>query len=57
MASRSARRADVFNPATGAVIRRVPLADAAEVDEAVRAAQAAWPDWRAAPGFKMPPLG
>jgi malonate-semialdehyde dehydrogenase (acetylating)/methylmalonate-semialdehyde dehydrogenase len=52
VASRSARHADVFNPATGAVIRRVPLADAGEVDAAVGAALAAWPDWRAAPPLR-----
>ncbi len=50
--SRSARHADVFNPATGAVVRRVPLADAGEVDAAVGAALAAWPDWRAAPPLR-----
>ena len=50
--SRSARLADVFNPATGAVVRRVPLADAGEVDAAVGAALAAWPDWRAAPPLR-----
>ena len=52
VASRSARHADVFNPATGAVVRRVPLADAGEVDAAVGAALAAWPDWRAAPPLR-----
>ena len=50
--SRSARHAEVFNPATGAVVRSVPLADAGEVDDAVRAAVAAWPDWRAAPPLR-----
>jgi malonate-semialdehyde dehydrogenase (acetylating)/methylmalonate-semialdehyde dehydrogenase len=50
--SRCARHAEVFNPATGAVIRRVPLADAGEVDAAVGAAQTAWPDWRAAPPLR-----
>ena len=50
--SRSRRHADVFNPATGAVVRRVPLADAGEVDAAVGAALAAWPDWRAAPPLR-----
>jgi acyl-CoA reductase-like NAD-dependent aldehyde dehydrogenase len=37
------------DPATGAVQAEVPLAGAAEVDEAVRAAQAAFPVWRAMP--------
>ena len=39
------RFGDVFNPATGAVSARVPLAGAAEVDAAVAAARAAWPAW------------
>ncbi|BAI74766.1 methylmalonate-semialdehyde dehydrogenase (plasmid) [Azospirillum sp. B510] len=39
---------DVFNPATGRVVARVPLATAAEVDKAVAAARAAWPAWAAA---------
>jgi malonate-semialdehyde dehydrogenase (acetylating)/methylmalonate-semialdehyde dehydrogenase len=47
----SGRFGDVFNPATGQVQARVPLANAAELDEAVRAAQAASPAWGA-----MPPL-
>jgi malonate-semialdehyde dehydrogenase (acetylating)/methylmalonate-semialdehyde dehydrogenase len=38
---------DVFDPATGAVQARVALADAAEVDRAVAAAQAAFPAWAA----------
>jgi betaine-aldehyde dehydrogenase len=33
------------NPATGEVLGRVPLADAADVDRAVRAAMAAFPSW------------
>ncbi|WP_143282070.1 CoA-acylating methylmalonate-semialdehyde dehydrogenase, partial [Caballeronia choica] len=36
---------DVFNPATGAVSSRVPLASVAEVDAAVAAAKAAFPAW------------
>jgi malonate-semialdehyde dehydrogenase (acetylating)/methylmalonate-semialdehyde dehydrogenase len=40
------RLGDVFNPATGEVIRRVPLAGKAEVDRAVAAARAAFPGWR-----------
>ncbi len=43
-AAGSAQRAqDVFNPATGAVSARVALANAADVDAAVAAAQAAFP--------------
>jgi malonate-semialdehyde dehydrogenase (acetylating)/methylmalonate-semialdehyde dehydrogenase len=37
---------DVFNPATGDVIRRVPLAGKADIDDAVAAAKAAFPAWR-----------
>jgi malonate-semialdehyde dehydrogenase (acetylating) / methylmalonate-semialdehyde dehydrogenase len=39
------RFGDVFNPATGEVSGRVPLASAAEVGEAVAAAKAAFPGW------------
>jgi len=42
------RRADVFDPATGAVARNVVLGTADDVDAAVRAATAAWPAWAAA---------
>ncbi len=44
-----ARTAPVFDPATGAETARVPLASAAEVDAAVRAAAAAFPAWRDTP--------
>ncbi|MEX2009948.1 MAG: CoA-acylating methylmalonate-semialdehyde dehydrogenase, partial [Dongiaceae bacterium] len=44
---RSGRFADVFNPATGEVAARVPLAGAAEIDRAVMAATAAFPAWAA----------
>jgi len=40
---------DVVNPSTGAVISRVPLGGAAEVDQAVAAAQRAHPAWAATP--------
>ena len=39
----------VMNPATGAVIARVPFANAADVDRAVRAAHAAFLEWRNVP--------
>jgi malonate-semialdehyde dehydrogenase (acetylating)/methylmalonate-semialdehyde dehydrogenase len=39
--------ADVTNPATGAVLARVPLSSAADLDAAVRAAREALPAWRA----------
>jgi len=40
---------DVFNPADGSVISRVPLSSAGAVDDAVRAARAAFPGWAATP--------
>ena len=42
---RSGRFGEVWNPARGEVQARVPLASAAEVGEAVGAAQAAFPRW------------
>jgi len=44
--AQSKRTADVPNPATGEVIRQVPLASKADVDAAVAAARAAFPAWR-----------
>src|SRR5271155_4048364 len=41
------RFGDVFNPATGERVRRVAFASAAEVDQAVSAAAAAFPGWAA----------
>jgi len=46
-AAGSGRTADVFNPATGEVVRQVQLAGAGDVDRAVAAAKAAFPGWRA----------
>jgi len=43
------RTAPVFNPATGEQTGQVALASDADVDEAVRAAQAAFPGWAATP--------
>ncbi|HLJ73983.1 MAG TPA: aldehyde dehydrogenase family protein, partial [Thermoanaerobaculia bacterium] len=40
---------DVTNPANGAVISRVPLSPASEVDRAVQAAQNAFPAWSGLP--------
>jgi malonate-semialdehyde dehydrogenase (acetylating)/methylmalonate-semialdehyde dehydrogenase len=37
---------DVFNPATGEMLARVPLSDAGDLDAAVRAAREALPVWR-----------
>ncbi len=47
-----ARMGEVYNPATGAVARLVPYADAATVDAAVQAAAAALPAWRDAPPLR-----
>jgi len=41
------RFGEVFNPATGAVSGRVPLASKAEVEAAIASAQAAFPAWAA----------
>src|SRR5438093_2504477 len=47
--SRASDYYDVLNPATGETIVRVPLSPPEEVDEAVQAAQAAFPEWRRTP--------
>src|SRR5438093_7169377 len=47
--SRASDYYDVLNPATGETIVRVPLSPPEEVDEAVQAAQAAFPAWRRTP--------
>ena len=39
--------AAVINPATGQAIAEVPLASTADLDEALAAAERAWPAWRA----------
>jgi malonate-semialdehyde dehydrogenase (acetylating) / methylmalonate-semialdehyde dehydrogenase len=49
VASSGATLLDVRNPATGEILARVPLSTAADVDAAVRAAQRAFPAWRATP--------
>lgn len=40
---------DVVDPSTGEVIESIPLAGAADVDDAVAAAAEAFPDWASAP--------
>jgi len=45
----SGRFGDVYNPATGEVTKRVPLASAAETQSAIAAAAAALPAWAATP--------
>ena len=52
VAGTSGRSGDVFNPATGRVQSRVPLATDAEVDNAVQAAAAAFPSWSAQPPLR-----
>jgi malonate-semialdehyde dehydrogenase (acetylating) / methylmalonate-semialdehyde dehydrogenase len=52
IAAHTSRYGEVTNPATGEVIRHVPLADADDVDAAVAAATAALPAWRAAPSLR-----
>ncbi len=46
------RTGDVYNPATGQVAKKVPLADAKIVDAAVKAAAAALPAWRDTPPLR-----
>jgi len=46
------RTQPVFNPATGAAIRTLQLADAATVEQAITSAHAAFPEWRATPPLK-----
>ncbi len=46
------RHGEITNPATGAVIRAVPFADAAAVDAAVGAATRALPGWRTTPPLR-----
>ena len=46
------RTADVFNPATGRVIRQVALADRQTTEEAIAAAAAAFESWRDTPPLK-----
>jgi malonate-semialdehyde dehydrogenase (acetylating)/methylmalonate-semialdehyde dehydrogenase len=47
--SRASEWLEVVNPATGEALARVPLAGAAEVNAAVAAAAAAFPEWRRTP--------
>jgi malonate-semialdehyde dehydrogenase (acetylating)/methylmalonate-semialdehyde dehydrogenase len=49
VASTSTDQLDVQNPATGETLARVPLSGAADVDAAVKAARAAFPEWRRRP--------
>jgi len=48
----SGRFGDVYNPATGRPARRVAMANAADVNQAIAAAAAAFPAWAAAPPLR-----
>ena len=48
----TSRMGDVYNPATGRVVRRVPFCDANVVDSAVKAASAAFAEWRDWPALR-----
>ena len=50
--SASSRFGPVTNPATGAVIRKVPFCKAADIDNAVKAAAAAAPGWGDTPPLR-----
>src|SRR5262247_999088 len=52
VASTSGRFGEVTNPALGAVTKRVPFCNAADIDAAVKAGQAAFPAWRDAPALR-----
>jgi malonate-semialdehyde dehydrogenase (acetylating)/methylmalonate-semialdehyde dehydrogenase len=51
-AADDARTQDVFNPAIGRAVRQVALAGRATVEEAIAAAEAAFPEWRNTPPIK-----
>ncbi|MDX1370612.1 CoA-acylating methylmalonate-semialdehyde dehydrogenase, partial [Pseudomonas sp.] len=48
----AARLQDVYNPSTGAVSKQVALASKATVEQAISAAEAAFPAWRNTPPIK-----
>ncbi|MBI4194300.1 MAG: CoA-acylating methylmalonate-semialdehyde dehydrogenase [Betaproteobacteria bacterium] len=52
MDAASGRCGEVTNPATGAVTRRVPFCNRADIDAAVAAAKAAFPAWRDTPPLR-----
>jgi malonate-semialdehyde dehydrogenase (acetylating)/methylmalonate-semialdehyde dehydrogenase len=52
IAGSSGRTGNVYNPATGQVQALVPLANRAELDAAVAAAAAAFPEWSAQPPLR-----
>ncbi|WP_428034175.1 CoA-acylating methylmalonate-semialdehyde dehydrogenase [Amphritea sp.] len=48
----AARVQDIYNPATGTASKQVALASKATVEDAIAAAQAAFPEWRNTPAIK-----
>jgi malonate-semialdehyde dehydrogenase (acetylating)/methylmalonate-semialdehyde dehydrogenase len=50
--STGTRTANVYNPATGAAEKQVRFGTSADVDKAVAAAKAAWPEWAATPPLR-----
>lgn len=52
ISTEATRLQDVFNPATGTASKQVALASKATVEEAISAAQAAFPAWRNMPAIK-----
>ena len=52
VASTSERFADAYNPSTGEVIAKVPICTRDEVESAIAAAKAAYPQWAATPVMK-----
>jgi len=50
--AQSPRYGEVTNPATGAVTKRVPFCNRADIDRAVASAQAAFPAWRDTPPLR-----
>ena len=50
--SDAARLQDVYNPSTGEVSKQVALASVATVEQAIAAAEAAFPEWRNTPPIK-----
>ncbi len=52
VAAQTMRYGEVTNPATGEVVRHVPLANPGDVDAAVAAAASALPAWRAFPPLR-----
>ena len=51
VAAHADKTLDVRNPATTEILAKAPLSKAADIDDAVRAAREAFPEWR-----KTPPL-